>query len=814
MGIVYKAVDTRLDRIVAIKVLAQRMADDPHARERFDREGRAIAALNDPHICALYDIGETTVHSTDSDADATDVVRFLVMEYLEGETLASRLTRGPLPIDEALRYAEHIASALERAHHAGIVHRDLKPGNIFLVPGAGPSAAATAKLLDFGLAKTASAVTDVDVSKTRARDLTTLGTMIGTVQYMAPEQIEGAETDARTDIFAFGMVLFEMLTARKAFEGRGEASLMGAILEREPSRVSTLQPLTPPWLDELIQRCLAKTPADRWRSASDVLRELHSSGQSASSARSAAMPARAEAVWRRLAVIAAGVAIVALAAVALAGAWRRWSPAGAPPAQKAALAVLPLRAIDSPDVEAAHLGIGIADAILTKLANVHSIRVRPTSAIVAFEGRTVDPVEASHQLQVDHVLTGTVRRVDDAYRFNLQLIRGSDGVLVWGRQIDVSRRDLLGVEDQVTTEVVGALQVEISSGERAQLSQRYTQNPDAYDEYLKGRALLANYSDSNMRQAIDHFERALQIDPNYVLADAGMATAAGVSSVRFAYDLQQATGWGRRAEEYARRASRQHADLGEVHLALASAAGTLYRDFDWPTVIREAEAALARNPSLDLAHSALSRAFYHIGQLDWSELESKRAEETSGATNNIEVARVHVYNMFLSGRFDEARRMAEALLARTDAAVIRQYLGLSIFYSGERQKGEQVLAAVRHPDGRIDQRSQASLASVLAANGKRDDAADTIRVVLDSGYMDHHVAYALGVASAQLGRAGDAVRWLRSAADTGFPCYPWMARDPLLDPVRSDPGFQAFLAGLRTDYDRARTRYESGSRRP
>jgi serine/threonine-protein kinase len=814
MGVVYKAVDTRLDRIVAIKVLAQRAADDPHARERFDREGRAIAALNDPHICALYDIGETTVDGGDPGSGATEAVRFLVMEYLEGETLASRLRGGPLPLPEALRYAEHIALALERAHGAGIVHRDLKPGNIFLVPGAEPSAPSTAKLLDFGVAKTARPATDGDVTKTRARDLTTLGTMIGTVQYMAPEQIEGGETDARTDIFAFGMILFEMLTGRRTFEGRTEASLLGAILEREPLRVSALQPLAPPWIDELVQRCLAKEPADRWPSASDVRRELQSSGQSTTATRVAAIPARPAAIWLRPAVIAGVVAAVALASVVLTGVWRRWSAVATPAVRQAALAVLPLRAVDSPDVEAAHLGVGIADAILTKLANVHSIRVRPTSAIAAFEGRTVDPVAASQQLQVDHVLTGTVRRVGDAYRFNLQLIRGTDGVLVWGRQIDVSRRDLLGVEDQVTTEVVGALQLEISSGERAQLSQRYTQNPDAYDEYLTGRALLANYSDSNMRQAIDHFERALQIDPNYVLADAGMATAAGISSVRFAYDLRHATDWGRRAEEYAGRASRQNTDLGEVHLALASAAGTLYRNFDWPTVIREAEAALARNPSLDLAHSALARAFYHIGQLDWSELESTRAEETSGGTGNIEVARVHLYNKFLSGRFDEARAMAEALLARTDAAVIRQYHGLSIFYGGDHAKGEQVLAAVRHPDGRIDQRSQASLAGVLAANGKRDDAAAAIRGVLDSGYMDHHVAYGLGVASAQLGRPSDAVRWLQSAADTGFPCYPWVARDPLLDPVRRDPAFQAFLAGLRTDYDRARTRYESGSRRP
>ena len=212
------------------------------------------------------------------------------------------------------------------------------------------------------------------------------------------------------------------------------------------------------------------------------------------------------------------------------------------------------------------------------------------------------------------MLTGTVHRAGDAYRFNLQLIRATDDVLVWGRQIDVSQRSLFTIEDQVSTEVVAALQLQISSTERARLTQASTQNPDAYGEYLQGRALLANYSDSNLREAMNHFERALQIDPNYGLANAGMAMAAGTFSVRFAYE-QQAADWGRRAEEYASRALKQDANLAEAHLALANASGTLYRNFDWPTVIRESQVALTLNPNLDLAHSALARAFYHEGLL-------------------------------------------------------------------------------------------------------------------------------------------------------------------------------------------------------
>ena len=488
-------------------------------------------------------------------------------------------------------------------------------------------------------------------------------------------------------------------------------------------------------------------------------------------------------------------------------------PNAAPEAvQKASLAVLPIRSIDSAETGGAHFGVGIADAIVTRLANVHSIRVRPTSAIVSLEGRTIDAVAVAHQLQVDHVLTGTVRRAGNAYRFNLQLIRATDDVLVWGRQIDVNERSLFTIEDQVSAEVVAALQLQISSTEQARLNPPSTQNPDAYGEYLQGRALLANYSDSNLRQAMNHFERALQIDANYPLAEAGLAMAAGTFSVRFAYE-QQAADWGRRAEEHASRALKQDANLAEAHLALASAAGTLYRNFDWPTVIREAQVALTLNPNLDLAHSALARAFYHVGLLDWSEAESQRAEETSGGTN-VEVSRVHLYNQLLGGHFDEARRMAETLDKTTNAPVIRQYLGLASFYLGDRARAEDVLAKVRRPDGRLDTRSQASLAGVLAANGRRDEAEKTIRAVVDSGYMDHHVAYSLGAAEAQLRHPAEAVKWLRSAAETGFPCYQWMVRDSLLDPIRSEAGFQAFLTTLRADYDRARTRYEAVSRVP
>lgn len=271
MGEVYRARDTRLDRIVAVKVLAATIADDPIFRERFDREARAISKLDHPNICALYDVGETP--NPESQIPNPDPIRFLVMQYLEGETLAERIAKGPIPIDQSFAIMIQIADALTCAHRAGITHRDLKPGNVMLTK-------AGAKLLDFGLAKTGAATAGHYVPQpatalpTMGAPLTAHGTILGTFQYMAPEQLEGADADTRSDIWAFGALLYETLTGRKAFEGKSQASLIGAIMTSDPPPVSTLQPVAPAALDRIVKKCLAKDPDARWQSARDLHDEL------------------------------------------------------------------------------------------------------------------------------------------------------------------------------------------------------------------------------------------------------------------------------------------------------------------------------------------------------------------------------------------------------------------------------------------------------------------------------------------------------------------------------------------------------------
>ena len=304
MGEVYRATDTRLDRTVAIKVLPAHVAADPDLKQRFEREAKTISSLNHPHICTLHDIG------------SQDGIDFLVMEYLDGETLAQRLEKGALPLDQALTIAIEIADALDKAHRQGIVHRDLKPGNIMLTK-------AGAKLLDFGLAKLKAPEQAGGLSAlpTQPADLTQEGAILGTFQYMAPEQLEGQEADARTDIFAFGAVIYEMVAGRKAFEGKSQASLIAAIMHVDPPAMSSLQVMSPPALDRIVKTCLAKDPESRWQAAGDVGRQLQWISEAGSQPGVAAPVATSPQPVSRGRAILLMAAVAAIAVIAGTTAW-------------------------------------------------------------------------------------------------------------------------------------------------------------------------------------------------------------------------------------------------------------------------------------------------------------------------------------------------------------------------------------------------------------------------------------------------------------------------------------------------------------
>ena len=780
MGEVYRARDTRLGRTVAIKVLLPSAVDgDASSRNRFEQEARAVAALSHPHICTLHDVGIADV------AGHPAPLQYLVMEYLDGQTLADRLAAGPLPVADALTYATQIASALDRAHRAGIVHRDLKPRNIMLTSSG-------AKLLDFGLAKASSAGEMRPANP--SSELTAPGAILGTLHYMAPEQLEGAEADARTDVFGFGCVLYEMLSGRKAFQARSSASLLTAIMVSEPPPVSGLRPSIPAGIDAVIMRALRKDPDDRWQSCAELHDALARIAPTAASSRSAR--------WTGL----AAAAIVAAISVAVWLAWRGAGPPAAAPitARPPQVAVLPFRLVGGVSSTDQYLGVGIADAIITRLALVRKIGLRPTAAVLSYADTPVEPLRVAETLDVDHVLVGTIQSTDTAYRVTVQLVQYPSGSVAWARSYDAVRGGLLTFQDTIAEQVVDALSIELSSVDRDRFRRRYTENAAAYDLYVRGRASLVNYTEAEMKTAIDAFERAIALEGNYALARAGLSIASAWFSIRYAYETD-AFKWGARAEEEAKAALAIDPSLAEATLALASAAGTLHGGFNWPVVIDQATQALSNDPTLDLAHVVRMRAFFHLGLFD-NMADEAMASRRINPLGNVEIARLEVAGSLFGGAYDRARDQALALLARTDAPVIRNYLGLAQHYVGETAAARTTLEAVQR-GGRPDVRSQAALAGVEAAAGDKAAARARVMAIERGPYMDHHVAASLAAAWAQLGDAAASVRWMERAAASGFGCYPWFARDPLLDPVRADPAVIAMLERLRRQHERETARY-------
>ena len=505
---------------------------------------------------------------------------------------------------------------------------------------------------------------------------------------------------------------------------------------------------------------------------------------------------------RRMLLWGAGAALIIAGAAAGWLTQRQTSPEssnGARHPTEARLAVMPLRILGDSRADIAYLGVGIADAITTRLANTRQITVRPTSAVLPFNDAQSDTAHVATSLNVQHLLIGTIQTAEDVYRISLQLVR-ADGVAIWGRSYDEPRTSLLELQDDVAEQVAVALRIELSPPERARLHVRYTDNPQAYDLYLRGRSLLVNYTEATMREAIRHFEQALALDPDYALAAAGIATASAWFSVRYAHDAE-AMEWGKRAEEAAHQALEKDPALADAHLAIASAAGTTYRGFDWHTVLERTSTALALDPSADLAHLARMRVYYHLGLFDEARREGRLAQAIN-ATASVEYSRLEVALRLFDGDFAAAAAEAAALLSRSDIPAVRHYLGLARYYVGDTAGAREMLGSMSRR-GRPDTRSQAALASIEAAAGMRDEARGRIRIVVSAPDMDHHVAYHLGASFAQLGEVDASMKWLTQAADTGFPCYPWFARDPLLDPLRRRPAFEDLLAQLRLAHQEA-----------
>lgn len=766
MGEVYRARDTRLGREVAVKILPDASATDPESLRRFEKEARAVAGLAHPNIVSLFDLGQE------------GGVYYAVAELVEGRTLRERLATGPLSASESAEIAAQVAEGLDAAHGKGLVHRDIKPENIMITERG------MAKILDFGLARRASSLlSPSDDAATATFESSELGQIAGTVGYMSPEQVRGEPVDARSDIFALGTVLYEMLTGRHAFSADSRVETLNAILKEDPPLPPPGGPI-PEQMRRILERCLAKRKESRYHSAADLAHDLR-----AAVARPAAMQGRP--AGRRLltVLLLAAAAAAAVAALLL----PRLRPGSTQTLRT--LAVLPFRTMETEPVP--HFGLGLADAVIGRLASLRQLTVRPTSAISRFEAVPADAIQAGEQLGVEGVLEGRVQKLEGRTRVSVQLTDVSRRAIVWSEQIDLQEGRLFEVQDEIARKVVEKLRLKLTSSEKKALGGAQPVPDDVMEEYFPVQARLSEailMAAEDRRETVERLDRILERAPNFARALGARAYA------RAWFNFQAPSPRGHEAAlDDAERALVLDPELAEPRLARAVVHWSFAGGWNSVQAVRELKAVIERKPGLDLAHLDLSRILLHFGWMEnaRSELDIARRINPSSP----EVLRLEAQILLYSGKPAEAlaacRRMPEA--ARRGTIVRWLILQMRLQLEDPRPLLAEVTAwaAERPPDTRLP---QALLALARVRNGQKNisdlekEIASADPTLL-AGHF-HHVDHLMAEAYAQKGDAARAIQSLRRAAANGFPCLRGFETDPLIAPVRGSPEYSSFRRDL------------------
>ena len=787
MGVVYKAEDLRLGRHVSLKFLPEQLSSEPLAIERFQREARAASSLNHPHICTIYDV------------DQYEDQHFIVMEFLEGQTLKHRISGRPIELDRVPEYGHQMADALEAAHSKAIIHRDIKPANIFLTDRG------QVKLLDFGLAKlmperrgagwARQAAGNFGVT-TQDAHLTSDGVALGTVAYMSPEQVRGQELDERTDLFSMGLVLYEMCTGQRAFIGSTSGVIFDAILNRAPVPAARLNPAIPVQLEQIIAKTLEKDRELRYRSASDLRADLQRLIRDTDSAR--AMPfttgqasrQKLRRLWPHL--VWGGILGVLLILFGLnVGNLRDRVFGGASQARIESIAVLPFANLSN-DPKTEYLSDGITESLINNLSQLPNLAVMSRNTVFRYKGQATDSQKVGRDLHVRAILTGRLIQTGDELMISVSLEDVENSRQIWGEQYNRKLSNLVTVQQEIAGDIYERLRPRLAGEEKKLLAKRPTENAEAYQLYLQGLFYWNKWTQADFKKAAEYFSQAVQKDPGYALSYAGLADS--YSLLGDAGYLPPAEAWPK-AKTAAMQALNLDDSLGEAHTSLGLVKE--HFEWDWAGAEKEFKRAIELNPNLATAHHWYGNYLTNMGRFDEGIAETKKAQELDPLSLIINTT--VGWQFYLSGRNDSAVEQ------------LHKVLDIDPKFSPARRILEEVYAHMGKFKEAVAEREKALSLSggpELAASIEEDFTKSGYKGVLQS-WLDgltelskhsYVSSYSIAESYMRMDQKQKAFEWLEKAYEEHDSGLVSLAVEPMFENIRPDPRFKEILRRMKLSH--------------